>query len=121
MNTSNSDKPFEGYGHGNQKVRGIITAEDIGLEAGGIVYRHGKAKMLNVLVAALEPTPKLHANKRIVEDILANIARDVKEYIVSILGEDFHVDVETDADAVLSGKERDSAEAEHRELKAKLR
>lgn len=130
-------KTAEGhFGHDAEIIQGVITAESIGLDAGGIVYRQGKAKIFNVLESILagdDPVRKhdalemskesrrLMAYKRIAEDILNNIARDVKQYVVDILGDDFQIDVQTDAGAILTGEDKAKADAEYRELEEKLR
>ncbi len=103
-------------------IEGVITAEIIGAGASGIVYRNGKAKIFNVLESILsennqEDWPKLQAYKRIVDDILSNIAKDVNRYVVDMLGDDLEIEVETDDDAILPPEEAEETMKEFEEIK----
>ena len=68
-------------------IKATINAKWLATEVGQIIYRQGKAKVLNVLESQIDDRTKLGASKRIVEDILANITRDVGSFISEVLGD----------------------------------
>ena len=68
-------------------IKATINAKWLATEVGQIIYRQGKAKVFNVLESQIDDRTKLGASKRIVEDILANITRDVGSFISEVLGD----------------------------------
>jgi len=82
------------------KVKGIINAQVVCVDVADIIYNQGKAKIFNVLESQLEGQ-RLHASKRIVEDIISQICRDTAGYLKDILG-DWQMEVE--AGGVLEGQ-----------------
>lgn len=101
-----------------ETLTGIIDAKMVAIEAGGTIYKQGKAKFFNVLESQIENPQRLKAAKRITEDILTNIARDVSTMIQDILG-DWTTEVE--AEGLVAGHEAVEAEKEYQEIKGVLR
>lgn len=75
-----------------EKIKGIVDSKVVCVDVADIIYNQGKAKIFNVLESQLEG-PKLGATKRITEDIISQICRDVAEYLTDILG-DWKTEVE---------------------------
>ena len=105
---------------------GFMTAEQFALQVASIVYDKGKAKTFNVLESILPQADgagvrKLEAFKRITEDIVSNIAKDMKKFIIDVLGNDWRQPIYFDPDDALSGKEAKEAEEEFDELEEALR
>lgn len=73
-------------------TKGIINAKIVCVDVADIIYNRGKARIFNVLESQLDG-PKLNATKRIAEDIISQICRDVAEYLSDILG-DWQIEVE---------------------------
>lgn len=71
-------------------IKADIDAEWVAIEVARIIYNQGKAKVFNVLESQVDNPIKLKASKRIVEDILTNISRDVGSFIESILDDWTH-------------------------------
>ena len=76
----------------SEKVKGIINAQVVCIDVADIMYNPGKAQIFNVLESQLDE-PRLRATKRITEDIITHICRDVSGYLKDILG-DWEIEVE---------------------------
>ena len=105
---------------------GFMTEEQFALQASGIVYNQGKAKIFNVLEAIMSSNmpgekDKLYAAKRLVEDIISNIAKDVKTFIVDMLGEGWQQPVYFDPEDALTGEGEKAAQQEFDEVEEVLR
>lgn len=99
-------------------VKGIIDAKTLAIDVGGIIYKQGKAKVFNVLESQIEDINKLQACKRIVEDILTHISRDVAEFLLDTL-EGWQIEIETDD--ILPEDATEEATREYQEVKEILR
>jgi len=97
-------------------VKGFYTAEQLSLDVAGIVYRHGKAQIFNVLESQFENENdrRLAASKRLVESILTNIGRDARQLILDVLG-DWEQEVPLEPGDILTGQDAEDAKNEHQE------
>ena len=65
-----------------------VTCQGLTADVGRTIYDSGKARICTLLEAVLEGQ-KLNAAKRILEDILSDIAINVTEHIKYTVGEDW--------------------------------
>lgn len=103
---------------------GILSAEDLALQVAGIVFNQGKAKIFNLLESQLgmqEPysdamypkeSQRLRAVKRMAQDIIKGIAKEVQEFVVSTLGRDWTMSLYYDPEDVLDANSKEYEEAE---------
>ena len=96
-----------------ENTKGIINSKIVCVDVADIIYNQGKAKIFNVLESQLEGQ-RLIATKRIAEDIITHICRDVAKYLEDILG-DWEMEVE--AGGVIEGQA--AVEAQHAYQKVK--
>ena len=96
-----------------EEIKVTLNAEWLAQNVADLVYRQGKARMFNVLESQLSPEVpeerhRLMACKRLVEDILSDITRDVAALIRHTL-DDWATEAtaggEVDADDVPEGFE----------------
>lgn len=119
--------PSPPTGAPSESLKGIIDAELLATEAAGIVYKQMKAKMFDLLESQLCNIPhhegekiiepKLSACKRIAESMITETSKNVKRYIVSMLGD--WADT-FECGGRLSPEEEEKALKEHDELRKKL-
>ncbi len=100
------------------EVTGIMNAESLALDITDMIYKQGKAKILNVLESQIDNDQKLRACKRIVEDILTNLSRDVSDFLMAILGD---WETEVTGGGELTPEEEAQARKEYEELKVLVR
>ena len=75
-----------------EEIKATLDAEWLARNVADSVYRQAKARVFNVLESQLSPEvpgerDRLHACKRLVEDILSDITRDVAGLIRHTLGD----------------------------------
>lgn len=107
---------------GKNDIKGYYTAEQLSLDVAGIIYRQGKAQIFNVLESQFQDQVdlRLKAVKRLTENILANIGKDVSKYISDVLG-DWKQEVLVSAEDTLTDQELEEAKKEHEEQKKLFR
>ena len=96
------------------EIKGFYTAEQLALDVASIIYNQGKAQIFNILESQIENETRQFACKRLVQTILTNIGKDVKQLIANVLG-DWQEEVSVDSDSVLTGSEKEEAKKEYRE------
>ncbi|MCM0759596.1 hypothetical protein M7775_13640 [Sporomusa sphaeroides DSM 2875] len=97
--------------------KGIINAEWLATMVAGIIFNQGKAKLFNVLESQLDGGPKLHATKRITEDIIAGISQNAADLIRDTLG-DWQEEVEVGPEADLTAEEVKELEDEYKQIES---
>ena len=111
------DTAYNEYWIPQETVQGIITAEELGLMAAQIIYRKSKAKFFNVLESQVDKD-KLEPCKKITEDIIDRVVKDVYNLITKTLG-DWQMEVE--AGGELTEESEKQAREEYKEIKNKVR
>lgn len=74
------------------EVKGIIDAQILAELIGQTIYNQGKAQIFNILEAVMLPDERLKATKRLVQNILSSITKDVADELRDILG-DWQIEV----------------------------
>lgn len=103
-------------------TKATINADWLAEQVAGIVYNQSKAKILNVLESQLpinngSDMQKLRACSEITVDIIGNIARNVSDFLRSVLGD---WEQECEFGGELSPKELTEAQREHAEIQSML-
>lgn len=101
----------------SETVKGVIDSKVVCIDVADIIYNQGKAKIFNVLESQLEGQ-RLLASKRITEDIITHICRDVAKYLGDILGD---WQIEVDAGGVLEGQTAIEAQQAFQKVKDVIR
>ena len=104
------------------KQRTVINAEWLATEVASIIFNQGKAKLFNVLesqidtdISATLETRRLRATKRITEDIISGIAKNVANLIRDAL-HDWEEEVEIGPDADLTPEEIQALKEEYGDI-----
>ncbi len=125
----------EKQSHETKLEEGYMTAEQFAVQAAGIVFNQGKAKIFNLLESQLgfdhhievrlgQDMPESHrlkATKRMAQDIISGVAKDVKQFIIDFLGPDWKQEVLYDPNDTLTGNEEEETKKEFEELEKTLK
>lgn len=100
------------------EVKGVITADILANEVASIIYCQGKAKVCNLLEAQLSPDYRLNAAKRILEDMLTQITKDVAHYIINIVGD---IEIPIVGGGTMTEEEEKEAQKQYNEIEDIIR
>jgi hypothetical protein len=100
------------------EVKGVFDTESLANLVGQTIYNQGKAKIFNILEAAMPQNNQLAATKRVSQNILSSIAKDVADQLREVLGD---WQQEVTAGGEVSPEDEKQARKEYEEIKQIIR
>jgi len=100
------------------EVNGVFDIECLCQCIGQTIYKKGKAQIFNVIEAVMPNNDQLYAIKRVIENVLTYITKDVADELRSFLD---GWEIEVTGGGELSPEEEDQARKDYQEIEEIIR